>query len=180
MQEANKNFGFYLQEAREQSLEEFLAACPFSVLVEQAVLDAAGKSQLLSGTVLIHDLQRTSTIKLPGSRPVLHTAKVFALRKRPGSFGKDVFVGRAPTNDIIIPDRAVSKSHAHFSPGEEAGEFFLVDMFSSNGTFLNGKKLHPFERHKVSDGDEIRFGPDYTVIYYTSSGFYQMLQELNE
>jgi pSer/pThr/pTyr-binding forkhead associated (FHA) protein len=108
----------------------------------------------------------------------LSQAKVFALRKKPGSIGVDIFVGRAPTNDIILPNPSVSKSHAHFTPVPETDRLQLVDMFSSNGTFLNGQKIHPFEKHQVEDYDEIRFGPDYLLIYCTPRIFYQMLKSI--
>ena len=51
-------------------------------------------------------------------------------------------------------------------------------MFSSNGTFLNGQKIHPFEKHQVKDYDEISFGPDYRLIYCAPPTFYRMLKSI--
>jgi pSer/pThr/pTyr-binding forkhead associated (FHA) protein len=48
-------------------------------------------------------------------------------------------------------------------------------MFSSNGTYLNGKKINPFEKHQVEDHDEISFGTEYKLLYYSPQVFYEML-----
>jgi pSer/pThr/pTyr-binding forkhead associated (FHA) protein len=48
-------------------------------------------------------------------------------------------------------------------------------MFSTNGTYLNGKKIDPFEKHQVDDHDEISFGANYQLVYYSPGAFYEML-----
>ncbi len=64
-----------------------------------------------------------------------------------------IFLGRAPSSDIVIDDDLVSKQHAaiYF----KNGEFVIDDLNSKNGTFLNGELI---ERAKLSDGDVIRLG----------------------
>jgi hypothetical protein len=151
---------------------EFTAQITRPVLIEKIGFFGQGHLSPLSGTVVVRD-----TLEMRRADDVhLSQARVFTLRRKPGSIGVDIFVGRAPTNDIILPNPSVSKSHAHFTPAPGTGCLQLVDMFSSNGTFVNGKKIHPFEKHQVEDYDEISFGPDYVLIYCTPRVFYQMLK----
>jgi len=153
---------------------EFASKIPHPVLIEKIGFLAQGHLSPLSGTVVVRDIAEAPRL---GDVDILR-AKVFALRKKQGSIGVDVFVGRAPTNDIILPNPSVSKSHAHFAPVPGTDHFQVVDMFSSNGTFLNGKKIHPFEKHSVADYDEIGFGPDYLLIYCSPRAFYQLLKRV--
>ncbi|MCU7938795.1 MAG: FHA domain-containing protein [gamma proteobacterium symbiont of Bathyaustriella thionipta] len=61
-------------------------------------------------------------------------------------------IGRSPDSDIVIENPSVSNEHARLNFDQH--HFFLTDLRSSNGTFLNGKKiLHV----KLADGDMINF-----------------------
>jgi pSer/pThr/pTyr-binding forkhead associated (FHA) protein len=53
-------------------------------------------------------------------------------------------------------------------------------MFSTNGTYLNDKKIDPFEKHQVEDHDEISFGTEYQLVYYSPRAFYEMLIRLKD
>lgn len=63
-------------------------------------------------------------------------------------------LGRKSDNDIIIKDPFVSK--AHFNIVEDEKQYFLEDLKSSNGTFLNGERL--LDVVKLSNGDRISIG----------------------
>lgn len=62
-------------------------------------------------------------------------------------------VGRAPGNSVVLNDREVSKEHAIVS--HERGEWFLRDLQSANGTFVNGRRITEL---KLRDGDELLLG----------------------
>ena len=62
-------------------------------------------------------------------------------------------VGRDPTNNLCLPDRAVSRKH--FAISETDAGFHLVDLESHNGTFVNGI---PVRRKLLGHGDTIRIG----------------------
>jgi len=62
-------------------------------------------------------------------------------------------IGRAPTNDVAIPDTAVSSEHCRVRP--EGGVFVVHDLKSTNGTFVNDKRI---KRHALMEGDVIRVG----------------------
>jgi phosphoserine phosphatase RsbU/P len=62
-------------------------------------------------------------------------------------------VGRKVDRDLVIPDPRVSREHA--SIVAENGEFFVVDLGSKHGTFVNGERV---ERRKLARNDRLEFG----------------------
>ena len=64
-----------------------------------------------------------------------------------------ISLGRANTNDIILNDVRVSRSHARLEHGSKG--ISLVDMDSSNGTRLNGTRI---DRAAINPGDTISLG----------------------
>jgi len=64
-------------------------------------------------------------------------------------------VGRNPGNDLMLEGDSVSRNHALIlSP--EAGLYYINDLGSSNGTFVNGSRVSA--PTLLKDGDEISFG----------------------
>lgn len=63
-------------------------------------------------------------------------------------------IGRDRENTIIINDGYISKRHAIIMQKEDG--FYLEDLNSSNGTFLNDKKIE--DSVKLLEGDVISFG----------------------
>jgi pSer/pThr/pTyr-binding forkhead associated (FHA) protein len=62
----------------------------------------------------------------------------------------EIMIGREDA-DIVVPDDTASRRHAAVRPTAEGLE--LVDLGSSNGTFVNGARIEG--SHSLSDGDEI-------------------------
>lgn len=59
--------------------------------------------------------------------------------------------------DTDDPEAKVSRRHARITLSN--GQYFLEDLGSTNGTFINrGKRLPPGQRHALCDGDEIIVG----------------------
>ncbi|MBI3565088.1 MAG: FHA domain-containing protein [Elusimicrobia bacterium] len=55
-------------------------------------------------------------------------------------FDKDAFtVGRKPDNDIVIDNPAISGHHCRISV--QGGTYFVEDLESTNGTFVNEKRI---------------------------------------
>lgn len=63
-------------------------------------------------------------------------------------------LGRAPANDYVVTFPAVSGRHALIT--QEGGQFYIEDLNSSNGTFLNGERL--LGKRPLSNGDIIGLG----------------------
>lgn len=61
--------------------------------------------------------------------------------------------GRHPNSDIFLEDVTVSRRHAEFR--RENGEFWIVDIGSLNGTYVNRK---PVQSAVLANGDEIQVG----------------------
>jgi pSer/pThr/pTyr-binding forkhead associated (FHA) protein len=157
------------------SEDDFITTYPWSVLVEKSGIDYLEHSSLLSVTKILNDTRDVLNPSTVTTELTSNKAKVFELRKQSGSLVNDIFVGRAPTNDIVLANPSVSKSHLRFISIPRTKHYHLVDMFSSNGTYLNGKKINPFEKHQVEDHDEISFGVEYHLIYYSPQAFHEML-----
>lgn len=64
--------------------------------------------------------------------------------------------GRVPDCDVVLAEEKVSRRHALIRrTGTAPDDFELVDLNSTNGTFLNGE---PITRAAVRDGDKISIG----------------------
>jgi hypothetical protein len=64
-------------------------------------------------------------------------------------------LGAGMDADIMVKDDGVSPRHASIRYKDES--FFLIDLDSSNGTFLNQGE-QPIAREQLKDGDLIRIG----------------------
>lgn len=64
-------------------------------------------------------------------------------------------IGRAPENDVVLPDADKGVSRAHAELRLENGRYVIVDLQSQNGTWLNGQRV---ERAAVPANAEIAIG----------------------
>jgi len=62
-------------------------------------------------------------------------------------------VGRKVDKDLVIADPRVSRDHAQIL--QEGLDFFVVDLGSKHGTFVNGERI---QRQKLTRGDRLEFG----------------------
>lgn len=63
-------------------------------------------------------------------------------------------VGRGSHNDVVIFEESVSDSHAKLQRRE--GQWYVVDLGSTNGTYVNGRRITAEER--VPSDTDLRFG----------------------
>ena len=68
----------------------------------------------------------------------------------------DISLGRSSRNDIVIKDKFVSKNHLKIIDDNQA--YFIEDLGSANGTFLNGAKIEPNEVIELQNNDKIGVG----------------------
>jgi len=85
---------------------------------------------------------------------ILHTpdseAGPVTFRVSPGSVKT---VGRAPRADFILEAALVSRLHCRLEAESEA--LLVVDLDSTNGTFVNDKRI---DQARLSSGDRLRIG----------------------
>lgn len=65
-------------------------------------------------------------------------------------------LGRDHNTAIPITDKRLSRRHAAIQFQPETQEFFLVDLNSTNGSFVNGELVR--RRIRLQDGDRVRLG----------------------
>ena len=83
------------------------------------------------------------TVRSPSSEPCEYVLKT----------GKNT-IGRKPDNDVVIADESASRLHAEIHC--HADLTVLVDLGSTNGTFVNRERLT--QPHVLRPEDQIRIG----------------------
>ena len=74
-------------------------------------------------------------------------------------------IGRATDNDIVIPEGEISAYHSQVRLTNDV--FELVDLESTNGVFIDGKRI---VSKILSDGDLFKLGPKVTVEFKEATG----------
>jgi adenylate cyclase len=75
------------------------------------------------------------------------------------------FLGRASGSTLVLASDTVSRRHAIVHTQDE-NEYWLVDLGSANGTFLNGRRVT--QPSRLTEGDEIRIG-EYVLTFHQPS-----------
>jgi|GEM_PF-2067408 type III secretion system YscQ/HrcQ family protein len=70
---------------------------------------------------------------------------------------KEISIGRASDNDIPLPLRSISRKHAHIIEREDG--FYIEDLESSSGTYINRQRLEPGHARRLTSGDEVLIFP---------------------
>ena len=100
---------------------------------------------------------------LQGVRAVLtvvsgpSTGRVFTVAEG----GDPTVVGRGKEVQVRIDDAGASREHARFLETED-GKYVVEDMGSTNGTFVDGKRI---ERAELLSGDRIHIGPNVVISF---------------
>ena len=106
-------------------------------------------------------------VAIPGAAPPMPDIQVIArvtlnnatreipLIFKPG--GKRLNVGRAADNELSLNDKSVSKIHGALLMTVE-GTLLVADTGSTNGTYLNGRRIAYGESILIEDGDVVGFG----------------------
>jgi DNA-binding winged helix-turn-helix (wHTH) protein len=63
-------------------------------------------------------------------------------------------LGRGDECDVVVPERQISRGHMRIR--REATGYFLEDLGSKNGTFVNGRQAQSGASVLLQDGDEIQ------------------------
>ncbi|MDA3956514.1 FHA domain-containing protein [Oceanispirochaeta sp.] len=65
-------------------------------------------------------------------------------------------IGRDKNNNFVINDGLVSRFHLEIQ--QIRGSYFVQDRNSSNGTWINGKRITPGKYIKLKQGDKLILG----------------------
>ena len=83
------------------------------------------------------------------------TGAAAVLAFKPG--GRRMNVGRATDNDLRLDHPSVSKIHAALLMNGE-GTILVADTGSTNGTYINGRRIAYGEARQIESGDVVSFG----------------------
>ena len=89
----------------------------------------------------------------------LYIADAYNKKDRTLDLGKKtIFIGRSATNDIQIKDLTVSRKHMKLYTVGEMNAFFVEDLHSTNGSFIDSNPIEPGEAFQVDERDTITIG----------------------
>ena len=96
---------------------------------------------------------------------VQHTGQVFPLTSRV------VTLGTAEDNTIVLADPEVSVYHARITWDPDSGAYFLEDLGSVEGTYINERAI--VGPRMLNDGDLIRLGNTTMEVYLGPGGLFE-------
>src|SRR5882762_7938139 len=82
--------------------------------------------------------------------------------------GECSVVGRQHDSTICLSGNAVSRHHAQIL--RRGDDYYIEDLGSSNGTYLNGKRLVPHAPASFYDEDRLQIGPFLLTLQSDSVG----------
>ncbi|NES18874.1 MAG: FHA domain-containing protein [Symploca sp. SIO3E6] len=115
---------------------------------------AAATQLQIQSAKLLH-LQTDTTIELPQNISVIH------IGKPNDKIPPDIDVSGFPDSDIV--------SRIHADIRVEGDAFYIEDIGSSNGTYVNHAPLTPGNRHRLRAGDRISLGKGDQVTFLFQS-----------
>lgn len=108
-------------------------------------------TQLQSGTARLMHVQTNTYVELPKRLAVIH------IGKPNGKIPPDIDVSGFPHSDIV--------SRAHADIRVEGDAYYIEDIGSSNGTYVNNLPLPTGNRHRLRPGDRIALGKSDLVTF---------------
>ena len=76
-------------------------------------------------------------------------------------------LGRGPNNDIVFADPEISRQHTQIIR-EDEGEYIIKDLGSTNGSFVNGRRVAGSA--PLHHGDTINLGESIVLTFYMPGG----------
>ncbi len=134
----------------DQQLDKSWDACPYCAQIAQQVIAAPAKAQAMKTQAFVLDAGGGSSgMQLLGWLVPLQgpqKGELFTLSAM-------TTVGTDPKSTIVLNDKFMSSKHAEIKA--ENGMWVLRDVGSTNGTYVNNKRV---DRHELVDNDFVKFG----------------------
>jgi pSer/pThr/pTyr-binding forkhead associated (FHA) protein len=138
------------------------------IQLEDGVEDATA---FRTGTFLRPDLERAEAYAA-----VIDDYRIALVQKREVNPWPDrISVGRTGNNDIVLPDRSVSKLHGYFTVA--GSEVRYADAGSKNGSEVSGDPIASEQLVPVCPGDSIRIGRIYAS-FHDARTLFEFLREV--
>lgn len=106
------------------------------------------------------EVEDEAAVEFPFPHDELEPGQALLVVKRGPNAGSTFLIGgelttagRSPESDVFLDDVTVSRKHAEIV--RRGGEFFIRDVGSLNGTYVNRERV---EETKLAGGDEIQIG----------------------
>jgi predicted component of type VI protein secretion system len=77
---------------------------------------------------------------------------------------REIYIGRSEDSDVFLGEKKISRKHAQILVNED--EVRIVDLESTNGSFVNSKKISEV---KLKNGDKIKVGSSVIEVEILSS-----------
>jgi hypothetical protein len=134
----------------EQQLDKSWDACPYCAQIAQQAAVAPAKAQAMKTQAFVLDAQGgPGTMQLLGWLIPLQgpqKGELFTL-------SAVTTVGTDPKCTVVLNDKFMSSKHAEIKA--ENGIWVLRDVGSTNGTYVNNKRI---DKHELVDNDFVKFG----------------------
>ncbi len=115
--------------------------------------------------------------KLRRASMAAREAGVYSIVKREGANKeKEILVGRSRDNDVWINDPEVSKHHVKLHAVK--GGWQVVDLGSTNGTFVNDKRIETNKATPLNSYDAVRLGRAAKMQFLDPESFFEYLSVL--
>ena len=93
--------------------------------------------------------QRLSGMRKPGTTYIVFQGNKVPIVRR-------LTIGREPKSSITLEDKLASREHAVIQKIKE--DFYIQDLHSTNGTFVNGERIPPGDYVRLRLSDTILIG----------------------
>ncbi len=133
----------------EQQLDKSWDACPYCAQIAQQVIAAPAKQALKTQAFVLDAQGGPGSMQLLGWLVPLQgpqKGELFTL-------APVTTIGTDPKCTVILQDKFMSSNHAEIKA--EHGMWVLRDAGSTNGTYVNNKRI---DRHELVDNDFVKFG----------------------
>lgn len=125
-----------------------------------------------AGATLIHDAVLDQAVSLKPNRVV----RVHKSSHSGGLAVRQYIVGRGAEADITLADYTISKLHARLTVDTRGRVERITDLQSTNGTWVDRKRLPAGGSARIESGQEVRFGR-LELVYLDAKGLWEYLRD---
>lgn len=160
----------FISDANTLTIKEFTNKYNHPFMVQIVEAPSPQQQEIEHKATVVAKVQ--DIIKL--SSNIMEVINIYPVIKVKNKEDNKILIGRNASNDICINSVKISNSHAFFLH-ENENDYFLTDMNSTNGSYLNSSKLEPFLKYSVKNSDIISFA-DISFRFFSNNSTYFTLR----